>query len=340
MRLSIIVPVYNVESYLSECIESVLNQIYPNYEMILIDDGSTDESGNICDEYSALYPNTIKAFHISNAGPLYARLYGMEVSQGDALVFLDSDDTLRNDALQKIADSFTEDCDMVLYNAELTEAFSSKEIKYSYASGQKFEKNTKQILCSDILMGRIPNSVCTKAIRKQSAVLPEHLSRLGRVKYGEDLILSAYFITNCRKIAYIQEGLYHYRVRQGSAVHSFDMQRKDSIKIVHTELGKCVEQWGIPALKPLHDFRKVKGWVDTLWTLLNNAHSLGKSEFHSQMVSMAEDPYFTNAYENMDASQLSRRYRMLASLLYKKKYIVLRILSKVLQMRRKLKSGR
>lgn len=339
-KISIIVPVYNVEEYLEECIQSVFAQTYQEYEIILVDDGSTDGSDAICDQYSAQYPDKIKAFHIRNAGPLYARIYGIQASHGDILLFLDSDDTLRSDALQKIADSFAEDCDMVLYNAGPTEAFLSTEIKCPYASKQSFEDNTKEILYSDIIKRNIPNSVCTKAIRKEKAVLPEYLSHLGKVKHGEDLLMSAYFMTNCKRITYIPEGLYHYRVRQGSSVHSFDTHRKDSIKIIHSELGKCVEQWGIPALKPLHDCRKVRGWVDTLWTLLNNAHSLGKSEFHSQMVSMAEDPYFTNAYENMDASQLSRRYRMLASLLYKKKYIVLRILSKVLQMRRKLKSGR
>lgn len=340
MRVSIIAPVYNVESYLAECIESVLNQTYQNYELILVDDGSTDESGNICEKYSALYPEVIKTYHISNAGPLYARIYGITVSQGEVLAFLDSDDTLRDDALQKIATCFTNDCDMVLYNAETTEDYPSREIKYPYACEQTFEGNTKPILYRDMLVGRIPNSVWTKAIRKEKAFLPEHMSQLGKVKYGEDLMLSAYFITNSKRITYIPEGLYHYRMRPGSAVHSFDIQIKNFIKLVNVELEKCVVQWGAPELKVLLNVRKVSGWIDVLNILLNNAHSLGKSEFHSQMVSMAEDPYFTNAYENMDASQLSRRYRMLASLLYKKRYIVLRILSKVLQMRRKLKSGR
>lgn len=327
-KISIIVPVYNVEEYLEECIQSVFAQTYQEYEIILVDDGSTDGSDAICDQYSAQYPDKIKAFHIRNAGPLYARIYGIQASHGDILLFLDSDDTLRSDALQKIADSFAEDCDMVLYNAGPTEAFLSTEIKCPYASKQSFEDNTKEILYSDIIKRNIPNSVCTKAIRKEKAVLPEYLSHLGKVKHGEDLLMSAYFMTNCKRITYIPEGLYHYRVRQGSSVHSFDTHRKDSIKLVHTEVGKCVEQWGLPKLKALHNVRKVDGWMETLWIMLKNADSLDKRVFRDQLVSMAEDPYFTNAYDNMDASQLSTRYRTLAFCLRKKWYPVLRTLSK------------
>ena len=94
MKISIIVPVYNVEDYLQSCIDSVMGQTYENYELLLVDDGSTDKSGAICDQNRASYPSHIKVLHVTNGGPLRARLLGMKHATGDGFVFLDSDDCL------------------------------------------------------------------------------------------------------------------------------------------------------------------------------------------------------------------------------------------------------
>lgn len=93
IKISIIIPVYQVEKYLSECIESVLSQNYKYIEIILIDDGSTDHSSTICDYYAKNYPN-IKVIHKKNGGQSSARNVGMEIASGDYLMFLDSDDML------------------------------------------------------------------------------------------------------------------------------------------------------------------------------------------------------------------------------------------------------
>lgn len=92
--ISIIVPVYNVESYLERCIESLTNQTYRNIEIILINDGSTDISGKICDDY-ALKDHRIKVYHISNGGSSIARNYGLKMSSGDYIGFVDSDDWIK-----------------------------------------------------------------------------------------------------------------------------------------------------------------------------------------------------------------------------------------------------
>lgn len=89
--ISIIIPIYNVEMYIKECIDSVLMQTYQNFEILLIDDGSTDSSGKLCDEI-ALTDFRIKVFHKSNGGSASARNYGMEKAVGEYIIFLDSDD--------------------------------------------------------------------------------------------------------------------------------------------------------------------------------------------------------------------------------------------------------
>lgn len=100
---SIIVPVYNVEHYLGECIDSVISQTYEDYEIILIDDGSTDNSGSICDLYKKRFDNKIKVIHQKNGGLSKARNTGIFYAQGIYIIFLDSDDYfLDKNALSKI----------------------------------------------------------------------------------------------------------------------------------------------------------------------------------------------------------------------------------------------
>ena len=101
---SVIVPVYNVEAYLRECIDSVLNQSYRNIEVILVDDGSTDHSGEICDEY-VKSDNRVKCIHKTNGGLSDARNTGISVADGEYIVLVDSDDKIEYDALSEIDDA-------------------------------------------------------------------------------------------------------------------------------------------------------------------------------------------------------------------------------------------
>jgi len=97
--LSIIVPVYNAEKYIGACIESLLNQTYRNMEIIIVDDGSVDLSGKICDEYSKKDAR-IQVYHIKNSGPSQARNFGMQIIKGHYLAFVDADDVVRQDMYQ------------------------------------------------------------------------------------------------------------------------------------------------------------------------------------------------------------------------------------------------
>lgn len=339
MKVSIIIPIFNVEKYLSECVESVMHQTYQDYEIVLVNDGSTDNSGIICDRYSAI-DKRIKVLHISNSGPHHARIKGIEYSSGDVLAFLDSDDVFRKDALEIIVRYFeTTNCEMLLFNSAETHAFPSKQLIYTFTNRQNFYGNTKRELYSQSASGTLPNSVCTKAIRRECAIIPEHYKQFGKIKYGEDLLLSLCFLTNCQNILYIDEGLYHYRLRPGSAVNSFDYSRKDSIKFVHSEFDKFIDIWKMPELRPIHNARKVRGWVQTLKILLENRSCLPEAEFKNELQCMAEDPYFIDAYRSMDASLLSRSYRILAYCLVKKQYQIIELLCSCMQIVKKLKVG-
>ena len=96
--ISVIVPVYNVGKYLKRCVDSILNQTYTDFELLLVDDGSRDFSGRLCDEYAEIHPN-IRVFHTENRGAAAARNYGIEQAKGKLITFVDSDDTVTEDHL-------------------------------------------------------------------------------------------------------------------------------------------------------------------------------------------------------------------------------------------------
>lgn len=117
MKLSLIIPVYNVEKYLDECINSIVSQVIPDMEVILVDDGSKDNSGKICDDYVEKY-NYIKVIHKENGGVSTARNVGISVAQGEYIFFLDSDDILAPNILNKIQEDIKSNFDLYSYQIQ------------------------------------------------------------------------------------------------------------------------------------------------------------------------------------------------------------------------------
>ncbi|MFR9669525.1 MAG: glycosyltransferase family 2 protein [Rikenellaceae bacterium] len=111
--ISIVVPIYNVEEYLPKCLESIINQSYRNIEIILVDDGSPDNAGEICDEY-ATKDERVRVFHIPNGGVAKARQLGIENSTGDYIVFVDPDDWLPLDSIEILYSNMRDDVDIVI----------------------------------------------------------------------------------------------------------------------------------------------------------------------------------------------------------------------------------
>lgn len=316
-KISIIIPVYNVEDYLETCIESVLNQTYKAFEIILIDDGSTDKSGIICDRLAEEYPQDIVAVHQNNLGPLPARMAGINIASGEVLVFLDADDSLRMDALEIISNCDTlYNYDMLLFDTGDCADYPTIKTMHSLPAGLVYQGETKKSLYQMLISYQIPNSVGLKAIKRDKIQNTDYFKQFFPVKHGEDLLMSAYSISKCERIVYIDQGIYHYRNRVGSAIHSFNSKRKESIKMVHTELEKYIDLWEMPELKPMHNARKVKGWMENLIILFRNKKQMSLNEYKEQLNSMAKDSYFRTAYVNMDKSCVQLKYRLLAWLLY------------------------
>ena len=321
MKFSVIVPVYNVEKYLSKCIDSVLNQAYQEKEIVLVDDGSTDRSGSICDDYSAHYPSEVKVIHTTNQGQSIARSCGIDHSDGDFLLFVDADDYIRSDALELLSCQFENTAaDLVMFNASQDEDFAISYPGFDFTDGQQFAGKAKKCLFEMLITTTKLNPLWLKAMKRELAQSICEEYRHFQLKHAEDLLYTLPILSAAQNIVYMDQNLYYWRTREDSIVHSYNPERHRSIKKVHLEMEKYIDEWQMEALHPVHYAREVRGWVECLKMIMRNAGRNSKV----LMCELAEDGYFRRAYQNMDGSTLSKKDVILASLLYKKRFGILK----------------
>lgn len=220
---SVLVPVYNVEKYVAECIESVLCQEYPSFELILVDDGSTDNSGNICDEY-ANTDKRIKVYHKSNGGLIHTRRYAIEKATGDYYVFLDSDDMLKENALEVINEYISKyNCDCVIYGYEKVQ--DGKTISATHDTGEICLTDKSEIY-KIVLFSTEMNSLCRKAV-KATVFQDVQYDKYYHIQMSEDLLQSLEIYRNSKSIAFTNEKIYLYRVNSNSITQNHKAKKID-----------------------------------------------------------------------------------------------------------------
>ncbi len=203
--ISIIVPVYNVEIYIKECLDSILAQTIRDFELILIDDGSTDYSGRICNEYKEK-DSRVKVFHKENGGLSSARNKGLDEAKGEYICFIDSDDTIREDYLEKLYDAITSArSDMAFCDIDAQKL--SGELNYNH-SFKMTAKESRRWLYDDrtreyVLMVVAWNKIYT------SRIFEDIRYPVGRLH--EDEFVIGLILSKCSNISFVPEKLYFYR---------------------------------------------------------------------------------------------------------------------------------
>lgn len=212
--ISIIVPVYNSESFLEQCIRSVLNQDFESFELLLVDDGSTDQSLSICDRWSDA-EQRIKVIHKSNGGVSSARNVGLDLAEGKYVMFLDSDDRLEPGALDRLwTGSF--DSDLVLggYNA-----YEDGKLKFTMCPDTSWVYKDEGISeFWDVNLARTRrclDSPWCKLFKRSLIVEMKHRFDEG-LYYAEDKMFVYSFILACSSISVLKEPVYIYELRSGS----------------------------------------------------------------------------------------------------------------------------
>ena len=225
MLFSIIIPIYNVEEYLPECIEAVLRQTYVDYEVILVDDGSPDGCPKICDEY-AEKDSRIKVIHKENGGLSDARNSGIQISQGEYIIFIDSDDYWDDDyALEKIQKIILEKKpDVITWRFKKVFEDSSVIKPYGYnISEEKFENFAELIRSRNFIV-----SACSKAIKK--TLFANYNLQFANNVYSEDVEWCARLLAVSDTVIPSNLDFYIYRQRSGSITHTIEKKNVDDLK--------------------------------------------------------------------------------------------------------------
>ena len=216
-RLSVIVPIYNTEKYLRECIDSILAQTFADFELILVDDGSTDQSGVICDEYSRL-DSRIEVIHQNNGGVTVARKRGVEAAVGEYISFIDSDDWIEPNMYQNmLIEADVNDADIVLCDMLAEKQTDSTVLRSSSLTGLFTSENLNQQIYSNMLFDYSKNApglslnLCNKLFRS-AIVKPVFDEFPNEVIYGEDTLGSLMCILRSNRIFIMENcAFYHYR---------------------------------------------------------------------------------------------------------------------------------
>ena len=250
LKFSILVPVYNVEKYLEQCVESLLNQSYKGeYEIILVDDGSTDSSGEICDRYAKNNPDKIKVVHKENGGHTSARLEAIKNATGEYSLFCDSDDFVENNLLETIYNVLNEnpDTDMVMYSFFYYEYGNKKPRNISvWDDIEIFEGEQKKKLYNLLITTPYINSLWTKAIKTEFLRNdPIDYNILKDKDIAEDAYIVSHFVTVCKKIININKPLYNYRINQESISRSFSVSKfkRKNTSFLYYHLKSCLAIW-------------------------------------------------------------------------------------------------
>ena len=222
--ISVIVPIYNVERYLEKCINSILNQTYQNLEVILVDDGSPDNCGEICDIYSDK-DLRIKVIHKKNGGLSDARNTGIDAAEGEYLAFVDSDDTIMPEMMEKLYQRIDIDgSDMAVCGCKrvdqkgviLSEVYLPDNLLSGFdALKQSYDNN-----------GVLYTMACNKLIKRE---LFQNI-RFPIGKYNEDEFTLYRVIDQCRQISIVSETLYIYYQRSDSIMGSYSFRHLDGIE--------------------------------------------------------------------------------------------------------------
>lgn len=270
MGVSIIVPVYNAEQYLAVCINSILDQDYRDFELIIVDDGSTDGSGIICDTFGDK-DRRVKVIHKKNEGVNSARLAGMDAAEFDLISFVDADDWVDKDFLKRLADSIeAEAADIGISGCVLEMEKSSRRVKNQIPAGVYHGDSLEKIVFPQMLyfkgfyeFGIMPY-LCNKIFRKE--LLKTCYMGIDRNIYdGEDAAVVYPYLLYSRKIVIIEDCMYHYRIHGDSVTNKIGKEFYENASRLYLYLNKVFRsaQYDDMMRPQLDEYMRMMIWKGT-----------------------------------------------------------------------------
>lgn len=304
--ISIIVPVYNTESYLKRCVDSLLTQTYNNIEIILIDDCSTDNSRSLCYELQKQNDNILVVCHEKNGGQEAARNSGLETANGDWIMFLDSDDTFENNAVEDMVNfAISNNCDVVLAPYKIFQNGVEKKIEAKIPNGAYTSKEFASHFLTDIEWGVI--SCIGSKIYKKSFIDEYHLRFDRQYKYSEDAAYIYTTLYKCNIVGYVDIPFYNYIIREeGSTQSSYRPNLYSNLQKTKELLRKYLKSNDVFKGEVYKEY--IKGEDDLISVaLINEAKYKGYLSFKREFESIRNGESFVEIVKNQDILTKNRK---------------------------------
>jgi glycosyltransferase involved in cell wall biosynthesis len=321
-KISIIVPIYNVEKYICDCVESLQNQTLKDIEMILVDDGTPDNSGDIIDEY-AKNDTRIKIIHKKNQGVSAARNEGLLAATGEYVIFCDSDDMMEPDACEKLYNAGEK------YNADIVigDVYRIIEGEKKYAQFFKHEFNTEdRKILDDLIRVDFSRKYChdapdegpafgyggpwNKAVKRSFLNEKEIQFDVSLEGIFDDILFTAYIYAEAKSVVYIIEPIYDYRILEGSVTRSYKNNIIEINKAIFKAWNIFLNRYGADgrfnsAYNALV-IRRLKGTLGTYFFNENNSRSIKEQKMKLKKL-IDSEPYKT-AVRNVSPGKLNNLY--------------------------------
>lgn len=308
-KVSIIVPVYNVEKYIAKCLDSLVNQTLSDIEVIVVNDGSPDNSQTIIDDYVAKYPDIIKSYTKENGGQGSARNYGLKKATGEYIGYVDSDDYVRKDMFETLYNKATQE--------KLDIVICGNYVVYENSAKQQVELNNYVIddMHDNAYFGKI--GVCNKIYKKTLVEKLEFRSK----KWYEDLDFTVKAISLASRIGYVDEPLYYYLYREGSTMNNSNVNRNLDILDAFDQIKDNHKQ------KDIIEFLAIDNIFISAIVRVINAKADRKIKI--QVINKMKK-YIVHNFKNYENNKylhlLSRNRKIIYKLIKKEKYWLVRLI--------------
>lgn len=332
MKISVIVPVYNCEKYINDCIQSLINQTYSNVEIIIIDDGSNDNSLNIINKYKS--NNNVKIFSQKNSGANKARKCGIENATGEYIMFVDGDDWIDSNCIDYLVKMINKyNADIIRFNCILE---PSKKEKIFYKTKNNCPELLKKENIYDLFISTsILNNLCFNIYKKELfSNIPAFNSDFSN---AEDLWANLELFTRSKNVLMIDKILYHYRINNNSTtkIKKYSIIKKNVTELIYVlnQFWKYLDKWNISNNKEYRTKLAIK-YIDTVRMTITSIYDCNdclfkeKNNFIKEVFNSDNFEYIRNNFEYKDIKNvllntvnIKNIYKMLGiKYVYKKKY--------------------
>lgn len=330
MKFSIIIPIFNAEKYIRESVSSVFDQTYKDFEIVLVDDGSTDKSAEICDSLANEFSGIIKVIHQVNKGQLFSRCAGAEVAQGEYCIYLDADDLLSENCLEKLADVIDvfSKPDMVIYNFIRLSSSGEKNCKrIPLESNFVYEGDDKSQIFNVLISGPTLNSMWNKCVKRECLTdCVEKFSKYQSLRCGEDRIQVLESVTRAGRILFIDDELYCYRLFDGSITRNFNVSQinKFNMKILYEAESSYLSKWGMDT-EYWQEKLSNKALNETIYTFLNFYKNAANNVQRKQIVDYDWSSFLPSGFSLEELKNTDSFQCKLYKMIIEKKYTAIKL---------------